>query len=385
MTKRIAFFHQEFPSGGTERVTMDIAEYVARHNCEVYVFARLVKNDVPHLTIIQLPDKKDNDSRENADFILSKFNELHIDVFVLPIYVLRSLEHILEHTSCKLIFSLHNKPLWESSSRLYGKKKRSKGSLLKMLIWYGITYPKEKLLRQYDRRFLKQYERVYGLADAFTVLCQEFKDELVEKMHLPPADNKIVVMPNTEKTVEHPRLEKKKQILFVGTLSYEHKRVDRLIDIWGMIYRQAPDWELMLVGDGAERKMFEEQAAKMKLERIRFVGHSDHPQEYYQDAAIICLTSTFEGWGLCLTEGQANGVIPVVFDSYAAAHHIVGPSGVNGFLVPPFDKKEYARVLLKLMNDPSMQKEMQQNVIRKAKEYAPEVVGKKWLQLFDVC
>lgn len=385
MTKRIAFFHQEFPSGGTERVTMDIAEYVARHHCEVYVFARLVKHDVPHLTIIELPDKKDNDSRENADFIISKFNELHIDVFVLPIYVLRSLEYILEHTSCKLIFSLHNKPLWESSSRLYGKKKRSKGSLLKMLIWYGITYPKEKLLRQYDRRFLKQYERVYGLADAFTVLCPEFKDELVEKMHLPAADNKIVVMPNTEKTVEHPRLDKKKQILFVGTLSYEHKRVDRLIDIWGMIYKQAPEWELILVGDGAERKMFEEQAAKMKLERIRFAGHSDHPQEYYQDAAIICLTSTFEGWGLCLTEGQANGVIPVVFDSYAAAHHIVGPSGINGFLVPPFDKKEYARVLLKLMNDPVMLKKMQQNVIRKAKEYAPEVVGEKWLQLFDVC
>lgn len=383
MTKKIAFFHERFPAGGTERVTMDIAEYVAAHDCETFVFTPIVGKEVsPYITTVELPDKKNRNSKENADFFIKKFNELGIDVFVLPIYVLDSLEYILKYTSCKLIFSLHNKPLWETSCRLYGKKKRSMGSFLKMLVWYGITYPKVKWFGQYDRRYLKLYKRVYHLADAFTVLCEDYKNELVERMHLSPTDNKLVVMPNTERAVANPNLNKKKQVLFVGTLSYEHKRVDRLIDIWGMVYKQAPEWELLIVGDGMEREMFEKQAEQMRLERIHFVGHSNCPQKYYNDAAIICLTSTFEGWGLCLTEGQANGVIPIVFDSYGAAHHIVGPTGINGFLIPPFDKKKFANTLLDLMNNPQLQKEMQQNVMHKSREYAPEIVGDKWLQLF---
>lgn len=383
--KRIAFFHSSFPAGGTERVTMDITEYVTAHHCEVYVMAcrwNRDKKDIPHITPVDLPDEARLSSIENAKAIIRALNELEIDVFVLPIHMLGSLDLIRKETSCKIIFSLHNKPLWEVSCLLYQKKKNA-DTFLKKLEWYLITYPKAAWLKKYDKRYIRQYRNVYDKVDAFTVLCDEYKSELIERMHLSPSDNKIVAIGNTEKAVECPQLAKKKQIIFVGALSYEHKRVDRLIDIWGMIGKQAPDWELILVGDGVDKKMFENQVKRMRLERIHFAGSTNRPQDYYKDAAIVCLTSTFEGWGLCLTEGQANGVIPVVFDSYAAAHHIVGPSGVNGFLIPPFDKKEYARVLLSLMNDPQLREKIQKNVLSKSKTYSPQAAGEKWMELFN--
>lgn len=91
----------------------------------------------------------------------------------------------------------------------------------------------------------------------------------------------------------------------------------------------------------------------------------------------------FEGWGLCLTEAQANGVVPVAYDCGVGVREIISPSGVNGFLVSPFNQSKYARTLLKLLKNPDMLKQMRQNVVVKAQEYSPQIVGKKWKELFE--
>ena len=98
---------------------------------------------------------------------------------------------------------------------------------------------------------------------------------------------------------------------------------------------------------------------------------------------MLCLTSNYEGWPLCLTEAQANGVVPVAFDCVAGIHEIISPSGENGILVPPFSLKEYARLLIDLLNDADKLQKMKGNVIRKSMDYAPEVIGEKWLRLFE--
>ncbi|MEG1837907.1 MAG: glycosyltransferase [Bacteroidaceae bacterium] len=384
MNRKILFLHGEFPCGGAERVTIDIANYVVLHGYDVYVLARKVNNkECPNITIIELPDSKDTNSLINANFIISTLNALPIDIFILPIQILNHLNYIKSNIHCKLIFALHSLPLWEVIFNLYQKKKRNKSSFLKSLEWRLLTYPKTIWLKKYDKPFIEKHQQAYEQADIYTVLCDEYKQILINKLGLPQGDNKVRVIYNSERTIEHINRNKKKQILFVGRMEYEDKRVDRLIDIWGMIYKKAPDWELLLVGDGEERNALEAQAQKMQLQRIHFVGYSNNPQIYYRDASILCLTSNFEGWPLCLTEAQANGVVPIAFDCTAGVHEILSPSGVNGLLVPPFKLKKYAHTLLALLNSPEKLKEMQGNVILKSKNYSPEIVGKKWLALFE--
>ena len=94
-------------------------------------------------------------------------------------------------------------------------------------------------------------------------------------------------------------------------------------------------------------------------------------------------TSAFEGWPLCLTEAQANGVVPVAFDCVAGIRQILSPSGVNGCLVPSFSLHKYAEMLLSLLMDSEKLQKMRNNVILKSKEYSPEIVGQKWLGLFE--
>ena len=46
-------------------------------------------------------------------------------------------------------------------------------------------------------------------------------------------------------------------------MTYENKRVDRLLDIWGMIFERVPDWELILGGGGHEKENLQKQSEHM--------------------------------------------------------------------------------------------------------------------------
>lgn len=380
--KRILFYHIDFPCGGAEKVTRDIAQWVRNFDYEVYIAACHKKGEAENVSLIELPHE-DYHSKENADAIVDLIRTLSIDIFVLPGIQCRQFAYIRSAcTSCKFVYILHNVPFWEVIGNSEHKKHAAKGSFWKTLEWHLLTNPKATWLKVYEKRLMKEYKKTYDLVDAYVVLCEGYKSELEKKLRLSDL-NKITVIHNAEYEVENISMDKKKQLLFVGRMTYEHKRVDRLLDIWKMIYKKVPGWELILVGSGSEERALRQRAEKMKLERVTFTGWSLNPSVFYKHASVSCLTSTFEGWPLCLTEAQANGVVPIAFDCCAGIREILSPSGENGILIPPFRKRKYADELCKLLLDPEKLACMRENVIRKSQEYSVEEVGGKWLQLFD--
>ncbi|WP_244947352.1 glycosyltransferase [Bacteroides pyogenes] len=380
--KRILFYHIDFPCGGAERVTRDISQWVRNFDYEVYIAACHKKGEAENVSLIELPHE-DYHSKENADAIVDLIRTLSIDIFVLPGIQCRQFAYIRSAcTSCKFVYILHNVPFWEVIGNSEHKKHAAKGSFWKTLEWHLLTNPKATWLKVYEKRLMKEYKKTYDLVDAYVVLCEGYKSELEKKLRLSDL-NKITVIHNAEYEVENISMDKKKQLLFVGRMTYEHKRVDRLLDIWKMIYKKVPGWELILVGSGSEERALRQRGEKMKLERVTFTGWSLNPSVFYKHASVSCLTSTFEGWPLCLTEAQANGVVPIAFDCCAGIREILSPSGENGILIPPFRKRIYADELCKLLLDPEKLACMRENVIRKSQEYSVEEVGRKWLQLFD--
>lgn len=83
-----------------------------------------------------------------------------------------------------------------------------------------------------------------------------------------------------------------------------------------------------------------------------------------------------------MTEAQANGVVPVAYDCGAGVREIISPSS-EWISCIAFNQSKYARTLLKLLKNPDMLKQMRQNVVVKAQEYSPQIVGKKWKELFE--
>lgn len=197
-----------------------------------------------------------------------------------------------------------------------------------------------------------------------------------------PAE-KLAAIPNPVPPIEAPPLpqEKEHRVLFVGRLDNSVKGVDRLLRIWARAGKSLPDWHLDIVGDGPDAAALKELAERLRLSNVSFEGFRN-PAPYYRRASIFCMTSTFEGFGLVLPEAMQHGCVPMAFNSYAAVRDLVIP-GETGILAPPFDEEEYARQLLRLMQDAPLRSAMAQAGPQHAALFSPANVVREWNSLLQ--
>lgn len=390
MSKRIAFFHEYFPKGGAERVTNDLAHFFHEKGYEIYLITRKFYPDkiadhndfnTTFKTLI-LPGERRTNSKINTDFIINSLNETKIDYLIIQGFFLKDISYIKKQLeSTKIIYCNHGMPFWEITDKIDRKKEKAKMSILNTISYYLFDFHKIYTFRTYHRRYIKQYKDLYTQADAFVNLCEDYSVQVKNVLKLKDS-RKLFAINNSEKIVKDIVLEKQNNIIFVGRLSYADKRVDRLLDIWKSIQDKVSNWKLTIIGDGPERNNLENIAKQLNLKNIEFAGFKSNTKPYYDSASILCLTSTFEGWGLALTEAQANGVIPIAFGCSGGVIDILKPDGINGIIVKPFDIEEYSNKLLDLINNKDKRKYIQKNIIEKAKEYSPEIIGQKWIDLF---
>ena len=70
----------------------------------------------------------------------------------------------------------------------------------------------------------------------------------------------------------------------------------------------APDWRLIVAGDGPERPALERQAADTGCaDRISFIGHVDQPRGVLAQTDVFVLASYAEPFGLGILEAREAG------------------------------------------------------------------------------
>lgn len=177
---------------------------------------------------------------------------------------------------------------------------------------------------------------------------------------------------------------KQKEIIYLGRIDYNQKRVYRVIDTWARLEKKFPDWKLTIVGDGVERKNVEKLVADYDLKRVSFEGFQQ-PKPYYVRASILLLTSEYEGFPLVLAECMSFGVIPVVYDSYSAVRDIID-DGKDGVVIPyeknGYDADKAADMLAQIMQNDSLRDVMAHAAIEKSKAYSVERIYQEWMRTF---
>ncbi len=175
----------------------------------------------------------------------------------------------------------------------------------------------------------------------------------------------------------------KLNILFVGRLE-KRKGLNYLLKAYQQVKQEIPNSRLIAVGPGTRlRRKYEKQVKRSGLEDVVFVGYvpDDELPRYYKTADIFCAPATgWESFGIILLEAMAVGkpIIASNIDGYAG----LITHGVEGWLVPPKDKKELTQTLISLMRDESLRQEMGANGILKAKEYSWEHIAQRVLDYY---
>jgi glycosyltransferase involved in cell wall biosynthesis len=173
---------------------------------------------------------------------------------------------------------------------------------------------------------------------------------------------------------------KEKVVVWCGRLDFSPKRLDRMLRIWRQVSAQYPDWQLKVLGSG-NWDYWKSLVQSHHLKNVEIVGFCN-PNPYYERASIVCMTSTTEGWGMVLIEGQVHGCAVMAYDSYASVSDII-TDGENGVIVPAFNECEYARRLSKLMEDDALRQRMAQNGTQSVRRFASTNIAKRWISEFE--
>jgi glycosyltransferase involved in cell wall biosynthesis/lauroyl/myristoyl acyltransferase len=143
----------------------------------------------------------------------------------------------------------------------------------------------------------------------------------------------------------------RRRIVFSGRMMWA-KRPDLAIAAFAAIAEERPDWDLVMIGDGALRDSIEASVPAHLRERVVWTGFLNGTREIagiYAQCDAMLLPSDHEPWGVVIVEAAAAGLAIVASDRVGAAPELV-KEGVNGFTFPKGDLPALTAVLRQITN-----------------------------------
>lgn len=187
----------------------------------------------------------------------------------------------------------------------------------------------------------------------------------------------IVDLHNTEYS-QH----KEKTAIFVGRFTYQ-KGLERMLEAWKNVVSKRNDWMLKLVGEGEQKEYLIQLCKKLGItDNVIFAPATKDIAKEYIKSSLFLFTSRFEGFSLVLIEAMQCGVPCVSFDCPYGPSDIID-NNVNGYLIENGNVEEFVKATLKLIEDDELRKKMGEAAIEKAKQYLPENIMPKWIELFN--
>jgi 1,2-diacylglycerol 3-alpha-glucosyltransferase len=133
--------------------------------------------------------------------------------------------------------------------------------------------------------------------------------------------------------------------LYVGRFAPE-KNLRRLVEAYGRHRQAGGSWELVLVGDGAERDALERMIDEDGIAgvHVRPWATLDELAGWYGLASCFVLPSLSEPWGLVVNEAMATGLPVLVSERCGCVPELVS-EGENGFAFDPLDVAKLTALL----------------------------------------
>ena len=361
--RKVAFLIHDLRDGGAERITVSLANGVAARGFEVDLVLVNEKGKQSYFESIEpsvrVRSLKQTRTLTSALGFRDYFNDANPDVVISAlthINVSAVIGRLLARNKPRLVVVEHNQ-----MSKNIGRKKGF------VRLAYAVV------------------PRVYRLADLIGVVSGGVKSDFVALTGI-PAD-RVEVLYNPVVTPElrhqcreepdHPWFRKGEPpvILGIGRLT-EQKNFPMLIEAFTAL-RKHRDARLMFLGQGADRVELEAQAKATGFgDDIAFPGFVDNPFAYMSSAAVVALSSNWEGLPTVLIEAMACGT-PVISTDCPSGPAEILKEGELAPLTPVGDVPAFTRSLHDVMD----QKPDVDRLIARANEFSLDAAVDRYLQV----
>ena len=335
---KILFIIDHLGCGGAERITLQLAEYLAAHEhsihlavlngrlnyyhctanvaytdlqlCESFAYGKMWKNKVLS------PDERtkiDTLLANNFDLIITGYNNGH---WLAP-YLKGNVWHWIHGDL--LEFRKFNNPLKQIKEHIrFFKNKRKFSKLFKNRNLITVN------------RDLESKAQIYAQPKSTVTIANGVQ----------VSDNLIAQAPYTEK---------KWDVIFVGRL-VPIKQVDHAIKAFSMSNLSG---KMAIVGDGSERQKLEALTKELNIsDRVDFLGWVDEPHTLMLQSKCLIMSSLYEGSPVTLAEAIALGIPVISYDSSAGITDLFTLDTAKFGLVPKQNIRALSSALEKCVQNP---------------------------------
>ncbi|MGB3959686.1 MAG: glycosyltransferase family 4 protein [bacterium] len=155
----------------------------------------------------------------------------------------------------------------------------------------------------------------------------------------------------------------------VGTMGRLHPVKDQavLLEAVPAVLDKFPDTRFIIAGDGDEGSNLLRQARRLGIDgAVHFIGYVEDPDSYFNAIDINVLTSRSESFPYVLLEG-ARHRLPTVATRVGGIPEMI-VDGENGFLFTPGDSGALAQILIRLLGDGQLRREVGERFYAHVKE-----------------
>ena len=163
------------------------------------------------------------------------------------------------------------------------------------------------------------------------------------------------------------------------------KDYETLLKAFALV-RQQQDSKLVIVGgvlDEAYKLSLDKLVVELQLDHnVEFVGYSNTPEAFYQQADLFVLSSAFEGFGNVIIEALNFG-LPVVSTDCNYGPSEILKAGEFGLLSPVGNYQHLANNIVKQLQHPIASSHSR---IARAQQFSVDIVAEKyWQKMTRLC
>jgi len=172
-----------------------------------------------------------------------------------------------------------------------------------------------------------------------------------------------------------------KRVIAVGRLEWQ-KGYDRLLNIWALVSKEHPNWQLDIYGEGSLETYLKDAIKEDKLNNISIHPYTNNISMEYAASSICVLTSHYEGFSMVLLEAMRHGVPCITFDCPYGPKDLVDHEKC-GYIIDNNNIDSFAEKLCYLIDHPEIRKSFSKAAINKAQLYQIDTIMNQWKLLFE--
>lgn len=365
---KILVFTNSLAGGGTERVAATLANFWARHSWDVTV----VTLDSESLDFYDLDPRVGRVSLNLAGASSSVFDALQQNIRRVL-----ALRRVIKQIRPAVALSMMSTP-----NVLLAFASRNIPDLC--TIGSEHCYPPHAPL---GRVWSALRKRMYGKLSAVVALtheCAEWIGRHTSAVSVSVIPNAATwPLPDKSPTIRPDSLlpPGRKILLAVGRLEVV-KNYGVLLHAFSQLVNTYRDWDLVILGEGAERASLESIIRDKSLgARVFLPGIAGNVGEWYGRADLYVMTSRSEGFPMALAEALSHGLPAVSFDCDTGPRDIIR-HGIDGLLVPADDSDALVAALDSVMGNADLRKQLAARSHEARERFSIEKIAGMWEELF---